>query len=217
MDAPSVNHKKPCGIKMSVSENKPSRGRPKTFDRAHVVNVAMQAYWQDGQAAVSLNSVCQRAGVSKPSLYKEFGSEDGLKQAVLVDYHQMTMAPLYELLAVDQPFETALEALTTYILRDHQEYGMPNGCLFVDLCQCRAQLGKLTGGQVDACHELSIATYAEWINRAKANGQFKPSIPTQTAARYIDAQIACIMNMQRQGAAASDVNAVFRLALSVFD
>lgn len=202
---------------MSTGDQKPTRGRPKTFDRNHVIDIAMQAYWQEGQAEVSLNSVCQRAAVSKPSLYKEFGSEDGLKKAVLIDYHKMTLAPLYELLAVDRPFDTALEALTAYILRDHQDYGMPNGCLFVDMCQCQAQLGELTGGQVDQFRRLSIGTFAKWIDRAKANGQFKPTIPTQTAARYIDAQIACIMNMQRQGTAAKEVNAVFRLAVSVFE
>lgn len=212
-----VNYKTPCGIKMNANGKKRTRGRPKTFDRNHVIGTAMQAYWQEGQAAVSLNSVCQRADVSKPSLYKEFGSEDGLKQAVLIDYHKMTLAPLYELLNVDQPFEAALEALTTYILRDHQDYGMPNGCLFVDLCQCQAQLGGLTGGQVDQFRELSIMTFAKWIDRAKANGQFKPSIPTQTAALYFDAQIASIMNMQRQGTASKDANAAFRLALSVFE
>ena len=202
---------------MNANTKKPPRGRPKTFDRNHVIGVAMQAYWQEGQAAVSLNSVCHRAGVSKPSLYKEFGSEDGLKQSVLIDYHKMTLAPLYELLAVDQAFDTALEALSAYILRDHQEYGMPNGCMFIDMCQCRAQLGELTSGQVDQFRELSIKIFAKWIDRAKANGQFKSSIPTQTAAIYIDAQIACVMNMQRQGIASKDLNAVFRLALSVFE
>tara|TARA_R110002126_G_scaffold44936_9_gene127737 strand:- start:127 stop:411 length:285 start_codon:yes stop_codon:yes gene_type:complete len=94
---------------------------------------------------------------------------------------------------------------------------MPNGCLFVDLCQCRTQLGELTGGQVDELRGLSIGTFAKWIDRAKANGQFKPSVPTQTAALYIEEQIACIMNMQRHGAAANEVNAVFPLALSVFE
>jgi len=137
---------------MNVGEKKPSRGRPKTFDRDHV--------------------------------------------------------------AADQPFETALEALTTYILRDHQEFGMPNGCLFVDLCQGRAHLEEFTGGQVDELRELTIETYAKWIDRAKVNGQFNPEIPTQTAALYIEAQIACIMNMQRDGVAAHEANAVFRLALS---
>lgn len=201
---------------MNRNNRKPTLGRPKTFDRDHVINVAMRAYWQEGQAEVSVNSVCQRAGVAKPSLYKEFGSEDGLKQAILIDYQNMTLAPLYKMLADDQPFEVALEALMAYILRDHQEYGMPNGCLFIDMCQCRAQLGKLTGQQVDQFHTLSLKTFEEWIVRAKTNGQFKSSIPTQTAALYIDAQIASVMNMQRQGVPAKDVSAAFRLALSVF-
>ncbi|MEM6374409.1 MAG: TetR/AcrR family transcriptional regulator [Pseudomonadota bacterium] len=200
---------------MSSSDSKPTRGRPRTFDRDHVVDVAMQAYWQDGVAKMSVNAICQRAKVSKPSLYKEFGNEDGLKQAVLRDYHAMTLAPLLDLLEHDQPFDTALEALTVYILRDHAAHGMPNGCLFVDMCQCRDQLGALAGGQVDAFRQLSRESYERWIDRAKAAGQFSSPIPAKTAALYIDAQIAAIMNMQRQGVPSSEINKVFRLALSV--
>lgn len=155
--------------------------------------------------------------VSKPTLYKEFGSEDGLKQTVLSEYHKMTLAPLFELLQQDQPFDKALNALAGYILRDHQEHGMPNGCLFVDMCQCRDQLGELAGGQVDAFKELSLSTYEAWIERAKINGQFSSAVPSRTAATYIYAQIASAMNLQRQGTKTEEVNAVFRLALSVFD
>ncbi|MEL6887079.1 MAG: TetR/AcrR family transcriptional regulator [Pseudomonadota bacterium] len=200
---------------MSPDDNKPTRGRPRTFDRSHVLDVAMQAYWQDGVADVSVNAICQRAKVSKPSLYKEFGNEDGLKQAVLRDYHAMALAPLFELLDRDQPFDAALEALLTYILRDHAALGMPNGCLFVDMCQCRDQLGALTGGQVDAFRQLSLERYEAWIDRAKAAGQYTSPIPSKTAALYIDAQIAAIMNMQRQGVPADQIDRVFRLALSV--
>lgn len=192
-------------------------GRPKTFDRDHVINVAMQAYWQEGVSKVSLNSVCRIAKVSKPAIYKEFGSEDGLKQAVLINYHKMTLAPLYEMLANDQPFDASLEALIEYILRDHEALGMPNGCLFIDMRQCRAHLGELTGGQVDQFRELSVSVFEDWIARAKTNGYLKQSISPQTAAVYIDAQIACIMNMQKEGATVKDVSTIFRLALSIFD
>jgi AcrR family transcriptional regulator len=176
---------------MERPDRKAPRGRPKTFDRSHVVAVAMNAYWEDGQSEVSLNAVCKRAKVSKPSLYQEFGSEDGLKLAVLCDYHKMTLAPLYQMLAQDQPFDGALANLTEYILRDHQEHGMPKGCLFIDMCQCRDHLGELTGA--------------------------KSSISPRLAALYIDAQIANIMNMQRQDVAQKDIASVFRLALSVFE
>ena len=201
---------------MDSGDKKPTRGRPKTFERDHVLGISMRAYWQDGHDVVSLNSVCQRARVAKTSLYKEFGSEDGLKQAVLVDYHKMTLAPLYEILDGDQPFENALHALSAYILRDHEELGMPNGCLFVDMCQSRDRLGDLTGQQVDQFRELSLTTFEKWIERAISTGQLNSSVSPRTAAVYIDAQIATIMNMQKQGASLDEVSDVFRLALSVF-
>ncbi|MCV6591483.1 MAG: TetR/AcrR family transcriptional regulator [Silicimonas sp.] len=202
---------------MRKADKKAPRGRPKTFDRDAVTALAMRAYWEEGQSAVSLNELCRRTKVSKPTLYKEFGSEDGLKQAVLSSYFKMTLVPLFELLQQDQPFDKALDALADYILRDHQEHGMPNGCLFVDMCQCRDQLGELAGGQVDAFKALSLTAYEAWIDRAKAKGQFTAAIASRTAAIYIDAQIASAMNLQRQDATADDVSAVFRLSLSVFD
>lgn len=201
---------------MDEQDQAPARGRPKTFDRKAVVALAMRAYWEDGQSQVSLNALCRRAKLSKPTLYKEFGSEDGLKQAVLIDYHKMTLAPLFEMLAQDQPFDAALEALADYILRDHEAHGMPNGCLFVDMCQCRDQLGDLAGGQVDAFKALSLTAFEDWIDAAKAKGQFPAQVGSRMAAIYIDAQIATVMNLQRQGARAQDLGAVFRLALSVF-
>ena len=202
---------------MNVTARKAPRGRPKTFNRSHVIGVATQAYWEKGQSQVSLNAICHRAKVSKPSLYKEFESEDGLKQAVLIDYHKRTLAPLYKMLEENQPFETGLEALTQYVLRDHQEYNMPNGCLFVDMCQCREAVGELTGSQIDHFQSLSLKTFEVWIGSAKANNQLKSTVPPRTAAIYIDAQIASIMNMQRQGVSAENMSAVFRLALSVFE
>ncbi len=202
---------------MSENHQRVPRGRPKTFDRDLVVAVAMRAYWEDGQSAVSLNEVCRRAKVSKPTLYKEFGSEDGLKKTVLAEYHKMTLAPLYELLQQDLPFGEAVDMLTDYILRDHAEHGMPNGCLFVGMCQCRDQLGELAGGQVDEFKALSLTVFETWIENAKSNKQLPNTVPSKTAAIYIDAQIACIMNLQRQGASMADIGAVFRLAVSVFE
>ena len=52
-----------------------SRGRPRTTDAAHVLDVAMTAYWHDDPADVSINAICRLAGVSKPSLYREVGSQ----------------------------------------------------------------------------------------------------------------------------------------------
>ena len=73
-------------------------GRPITRNRTQVLETALNAYWRNDRAAVSVNAVCVLAGISKPSLYREFGSEDGLTAAVLERYRQTVLVPLEALL-----------------------------------------------------------------------------------------------------------------------
>jgi len=145
---------------------------------------------------------------------QRIASEDRLKQAVLIDYHKTTLAPLHEILAQDQPGETAMVALTDFILRGRQEYGMPNACLSVDICQCRDRFGDRIRAQVDEFRTLSHRVFETWIEKACANGELSLSISPRVAALYLDGQIASIMNMQRQGVSRSDIASDVRLALS---
>ena len=62
---------------------KASRGRPKTFDRDHVLDVAMHTYWQNGVDTVSVNEICKKAQVPKPGLYREFNNDVGFFIAAL--------------------------------------------------------------------------------------------------------------------------------------
>jgi AcrR family transcriptional regulator len=73
-------------------------GRPITRNRTQVLETALNAYWRNDRAAVSVNAVCVLAGISKPSLYREFGSEDGLTAAVLERYRQTVLVRLEALL-----------------------------------------------------------------------------------------------------------------------
>jgi AcrR family transcriptional regulator len=58
----------------------------------------MTAYWQSDPADVSVNAICQMAGISKPSLYREFGSEDGLTRAVLDSYAERVLSDVFAIL-----------------------------------------------------------------------------------------------------------------------
>ncbi len=78
---------------MSNADSGARPGRPITRNREHVLETAMNAYWHDDRSAVSVNTICVLTGVSKPSLYREFGSEDGLRAAVLERYGQTVRRP----------------------------------------------------------------------------------------------------------------------------
>ena len=72
------------------------RGRPKKIDPNLTLEIAIQAYWSKGIDQMSINEICRLANVSKPSVYREFGNEDGLLAAVLAKYQRQTLDNLGE-------------------------------------------------------------------------------------------------------------------------
>ena len=60
----------------SIVVNK--KGRPKTFNKSLASKIAMETYWKEGIENVSLNEMCRKIGESKPSVYREYGGEEGL-------------------------------------------------------------------------------------------------------------------------------------------
>src|SRR5687768_346895 len=55
-----------------------SRGRPKNFCRADILNKAMPVFWENGFASTSMQLLEQATGVNKSGLYSEFESKDEL-------------------------------------------------------------------------------------------------------------------------------------------
>ncbi len=94
-----------------VTAKKANRGRPKTFDRNHIIDIAMMSYWKEGPIAVSINEICKRAGVSKPSVYREFGSEDGLKRAAVSTYCDLLIAQFERGMDLESNFVQILDSL----------------------------------------------------------------------------------------------------------
>ncbi|MDA5093234.1 TetR/AcrR family transcriptional regulator [Aliiroseovarius sp. KMU-50] len=191
---------------MEATTQKPHRGRPKTLDRDHVLQVAMESYWSEGPTAISINEICRRAGVSKPGLYREFGSEDGLRRTALEAYRDAILAQLFEILSADIPFNDALDALIELALEDRAKLGIPAGCLLGQMRQCRNELGPQTNEAIELMCKSSLARIEDWIDRAKKNGQFPVEIPTATAALYADAQIASAIRMQAEGVAKNEIS-----------
>jgi len=101
-------------------KKKPSRGRPQTLIREDVLRIALMRYWADGPKNISINDICEESGASKPSVYREFGSDDGFKVAVLETYADKVLKPLFDILASDQHFRDAVDATLHRLDRSSQ-------------------------------------------------------------------------------------------------
>lgn len=197
---------------MGEASDRPRRGRPKTFDRDHVIDVAMEGYWCEGIGGLSVNEMCRRAGVSKPGLYREFGGEDGLMDAVLARYTEVVLAPTLELIGQERPFKEVLASLVE--LMTQADRAMPPGCLLVKMRGSPSRLGPNTRAQVDGLRARVIATYAEWIERAKERSELPRAVPTAVAAAFLDTQFSTLLAQMAAGEDPALLRAQARLAFA---
>ena len=187
-------------------------GRPITRNRTQVLETALNAYWRNDRAAVSVNAVCVLAGISKPSLYREFGSEDGLTAAVLERYRQTVLVPLEALLLGPQTYKSKLDALINFASDDKQ---MEAGCLFVKMRAARSRFGPQTRALLVATDAHLQANYVRLFNDAASRGEWRGGIETGSAANYLQEQLGLAVSQRAAGKPQDAVRSFFSLAVSV--
>ena len=181
------------------SRLKRGRGRPKKLDRNQVLDFVMISYWNDGPTNVSINDICKKSGISKPSLYNEFGSEDELQAAALHNYHEKILSQLFKIFDETIPFNHSLKKLIDLSTIDRSKEGLPYGCLHEQMCLAGNQLGLLTRSKVKDLSKKIINGYQSWIDKAKLNGLEKNEYETLFLAKYIQTQITSALQLQKEG------------------
>lgn len=179
------------------------------MDRARVVDLAMQAYWREGPSEVSLNSICQRAGVSKPSVYREFGNEDGLTRATLEVYGELVLTRMVEIISSDDAFFYKLERLTHLVAKDNLH---EDGCLFVKMRMFKSQMGPTTQAAISDLEAMALDAFTKLLAEARASREWTANVPLPLAVRYLHAQIGLALDQRARG---EDPAETLALALSV--
>ena len=172
----------------------------------------MDHYWRFGPAAVSVNEMCRRAGISKPALYREFGGEEGLQLAALDHYRAQVLVPRQGALEADVPFaamrDGAIDALTS-------DLGTPPGCLFTRLRLSPSRVGPDVEARVRELEAEQLANYEAWVRRGVERGEVNPELEASFAARYLDTQFAMILTQMVLGVEPELIRAQARLATRV--
>ncbi len=196
-----------------TSSQVPRRGRPRTFPLDHVVQVAMDAYWSEGPDALSLNEICRRAGVSKPSLYRQFDGEDKLMDAALQRYADVVLAPNFAAVSVDAPLYDSLELMISSFTDPDPD--RPPGCLLALLQQADG-LGPVVSERIEILRNQARAAYATLIDNAKGRGEVDEGIPTDVAAAMIDIQCNTVLARMAAGEDPAVLRDQAMLAFSIF-
>lgn len=200
---------------MNTDTPKTSRGRPKTLNRDHVLDFAMHAYWKEGIDGISLNEICKRCEISKPSLYREFGNEDGLMAAVHIAYQKKVFDPILKTINDEASFREVLDKLIEFAVAGYDDKNVPNGCLVVKMLESRSRVGQETQKQIDSTRQRVLTTYEDWVERSKQKGEFCADMSSQYAAVYIEAQLSYASSQIARGEKRSNLKNILITALSM--
>ncbi len=178
-----------------------------------VLDVAMAAYWQRDPADVSVNAICRMAGISKPSLYREFGSEDGLSCVVLDRYAEQVLSEVFAVLQGGTGLRKTLDALIDFASDDPR---METGCLFYKMRAGTHRWGPQTRARVEEIDEMAQAAYADFLQSCHDGADVPDGLPLVTGAKYLGEQIALAIAQRASGEDRTRIRDMLGLALSVF-
>ena len=173
----------------------------------------MTAYWQDDPSDVSLNSICRLAGVAKPSLYREFGSEDGLTRATLDRYAEQVLSDVFAILHAGNGLRATLDALIYFACDDPR---METGCLFYKMRSGKHRLGPETRARVDELDAGARGAYETFLQGCRDAGEWPAGRSVKAGARYLSEQVSLAITQRASGEDVRDVREMLTLALSVF-
>lgn len=113
------------------------RGRPRGFNKDQALDAAMRAFWSDGYCAASIDRLCRETGMSRASLYQDFGGKEGLFLAVIAHYVETQIAPIDAALGPHGTLEQDLVAFFASVIdlatRDNRISGCLVSCVLADV------------------------------------------------------------------------------------
>jgi AcrR family transcriptional regulator len=107
------------------------RGRPRAFDESAVRTAAMEAFWTNGFAGVSLDDLTAETGVARPSLAAAFGSKRDLYLASVESFVGQLGVAAKAVLTGARPLAEELTAFYEGALAIYLSGKVPRGCLAI--------------------------------------------------------------------------------------
>src|SRR5947207_8429451 len=136
-------------------------GRPKQFDPDEAMQEAMEAFWERGYAATSVNDLLDEMGLNRGSLYGTFGDKKQLFLAALDKYYEQRMEDFHRLLDEPPSAKTALRNLLEFVADDCIAETGKRGCLAAKAAMELAPHDKDVAAWLKKFHRRNVKRVAE--------------------------------------------------------
>jgi TetR/AcrR family transcriptional regulator, transcriptional repressor for nem operon len=190
--------------------------RPREFDEATVLQVAIDCFWQRGYEATSVSDLAASMGLTAPSLYNAFGDKQTLFARALQRYLECTTHRLRRLETTLPPKE-AIRCFFAEIINHSINDRERKGCFLVnsalEVAPHQSELGVMIADQLG---ELE-AFFKRLILAGQAEGTVPGNVDAGDTARLLLGVLLGIRVLARSAPRRALLEGVVRPALALLD
>lgn len=168
----------------------------KQFDRNEILDRVMQAFWERGYEATSMQDLVDCTGVNRGSLYATYGDKRALFLAALHMYGENRTRLLAELESRYSPREAIRQIFLAFISQA-SEKGGNRGCFLTNTALELAAHDPEVGEIVTRSQQQVEAFLARMIKLAQAAGEVSQRVKPAEAARGLLASLIGLVVLTR--------------------
>jgi AcrR family transcriptional regulator len=175
------------------------RGRPREFDEAIVLDKALDAFWNAGFEATSLDDLAAATGLARASIYAAFGDKEALYLRTLEHFLNRMRALFAEAFLNG---ESLVEALTSFYLKSIALYfrgARPRGCLVM----CTAAASAVSQPTIREAMALALRAtddaFLSAFQQGRQKGEVSPQADLPLLAGLASAVLQSIALRARSG------------------
>lgn len=190
------------------------RGRPRAFDRAKVLDLALRTFWEHGYEATSVATLTRAMGIKAPSLYAAFGDKKALFEEVVRVYGETYGAFSTRALAEEPTAREAVERMLREAATEYTLAGRPRGCLIITAAT------NCASPDVEAAlrerRRAAVAGFESRVRADLATGLLPPGTDPVALAHYVGAVLQGLSQQARDGAGRAVLEAIAALAMAAW-
>src|SRR5688500_17939605 len=182
--------------------------RPKQFDPDEAMQEALEAFWERGYSATSVQDLLEEMGLNRGSLYGTFGDKKQLFLAALDKYYEQRVDGFRSLLEEPASARQAIRDLLEHVANDCRGDGGQRGCLAAKAAMELAPRDKDVAAWLKRFHRRNVAMVAKAIERGQKEGEISKRLDPEGTARFVLNNIAGLRLLGTTSPTAGEVNAV---------
>jgi AcrR family transcriptional regulator len=155
-------------------------GRPKGYDRDDVLENALLLFWRKGFEGAHLQELVEVTGLNRFSLYKEFGSKEGLFDAAMSRY----MEQLGRLAACLDAEPLGVENIRRYF-HALVDYRFRHGCFLVNTLSEKHVVGPAIYGKVRSFVRDGGKLFEKNLEASQGRDQLSVDTDIHALARFL--------------------------------